>query len=108
MDTCIGDWHYKRGKKYKTPKVVVDMLVDIVSKNGNLMLNVPLPASGMPDPNELEVVAGITGVDGRKRGGNPRLEALEEVRRGRPGAVVRPECKGSPSTRGSRREFDAS
>jgi alpha-L-fucosidase len=59
-DTCIGDWHYKRGKTYKTPKVVVDMLVDIVSKNGNLMLNVPLPASGMPDPEELEVVAGIT------------------------------------------------
>jgi alpha-L-fucosidase len=59
-DTCIGDWHYKRGKKYKTPKTVVDMLVDIVSKNGNLMLNVPLPASGMPDMEELAVVDGIT------------------------------------------------
>jgi alpha-L-fucosidase len=59
-DTCIGNWHYKRGTTYKTPKMVVDLLVDIVSKNGNLMLNVPLPASGMPDPEELEVVAGIT------------------------------------------------
>jgi alpha-L-fucosidase len=59
-DTCIGNWHYKRGTRYKTPKMVVDMLVDIVSKNGNLMLNVPLPASGMPDPEELDVVAEIT------------------------------------------------
>jgi alpha-L-fucosidase len=59
-DTCIGNWHYKRGTTYKTPKMVVDMLVDIVSKNGNLMLNVPLPASGMPDLEELEVVEAIT------------------------------------------------
>lgn len=59
-DTCIGEWHYKRGMKYKTPKVVVDLLVDIVSKNGNLMLNVPLPASGMPDLEELAVVDEIT------------------------------------------------
>jgi len=59
-DTCIGEWHYKRGARYKTPKVVIDMLVDIVSKNGNLMLNVPLPASGMPDMEELAVVDEIT------------------------------------------------
>jgi alpha-L-fucosidase len=59
-DTCIGNWHYKRGMKYKTAKTVVDMLVDIVSKNGNLMLNVPLPASGMPDFEELELISEIT------------------------------------------------
>lgn len=59
-DTCIGDWHYKRGIRYKTPKTVIDLLVDIVSKNGNLMLNVPLPASGMPDPDELAVIDALT------------------------------------------------
>jgi alpha-L-fucosidase len=59
-DTCIGDWHYRRGAAYKTPKMVVDLLVDIVSKNGNLMLNIPLPASGMPDERELAVLEGIT------------------------------------------------
>jgi alpha-L-fucosidase len=31
--------------------------VDIVSKNGNLMLNVPLPGSGAPDDDELMFVA---------------------------------------------------
>jgi len=59
-DTCIGDWHYKRGMKYKSTKKVIDLLVDIVSKNGNLLLNFPLPASGELDPDEREVLAGIT------------------------------------------------
>jgi alpha-L-fucosidase len=59
-DTCIGDWHYKRGIQYKTPKTVIDLLVDIVSRNGNLLLNIPLPASGTPDDDELKVLANIT------------------------------------------------
>ena len=59
-DTCIGDWHYKKGQKYKTPKLVIDMLCDIVSRNGNLMLNFPLPNSGALDPEELKVLDGIT------------------------------------------------
>jgi alpha-L-fucosidase len=59
-DTCIGDWHYKRGQVYKTPKKVIDLLVDIVSKNGNLLLNFPLPNSGELDPEEMKVLEGIT------------------------------------------------
>ncbi len=59
-DTCIGDWHYKRGEIYKTPKKVIDLLVDIVSKNGNLLLNFPLPNSGELDPDEMKVLEGIT------------------------------------------------
>jgi alpha-L-fucosidase len=59
-DTCIGEWHYHRGVRYKSPKTVIDMLVDIVSRNGNLMLNFPLPASGMLDFEELNVLAEIT------------------------------------------------
>jgi alpha-L-fucosidase len=59
-DTCIGQWHYKRGQKYKTSKKVIDLLTDIVSKNGNLMLNFPLPNSGQLDYEEQEVLAGIT------------------------------------------------
>jgi alpha-L-fucosidase len=59
-DTCIGDWHYNRNVTYKTPKAIVDLLVDIVSKNGNLMLNFPLPNNGMLDDRELNILSGIT------------------------------------------------
>jgi alpha-L-fucosidase len=59
-DTCIGQWHYKRGQRYKTAKKVIDLLVDIVSKNGNLLLNFPLPNSGELDSNEMRVLEGIT------------------------------------------------
>jgi alpha-L-fucosidase len=59
-DTCIGDWHYKREAFYKQPKTVIDLLVDVVSRNGNLLLNIPLPASGMPDDAELKILASIT------------------------------------------------
>ena len=61
-DTCIGDWHYNKERvgNYKSAKTVIDLLVDIVSRNGNLMLNFPLPASGMLDNDELTVLEGIT------------------------------------------------
>jgi alpha-L-fucosidase len=63
-DTCIGNWHYDinlyNNHWYKTPDQVAHMLVDIVSKNGNLMLNIPLPGSGVPDPDELKFLADFT------------------------------------------------
>jgi alpha-L-fucosidase len=59
-DTCIGQWHYKRGQQYKTAKKVIDLLTDIVSKNGNLLLNFPLPNSGELDAEERNVLDGIT------------------------------------------------
>jgi alpha-L-fucosidase len=63
-DTCVGGWHYDKTifeqGKYKSPKMVIDMLVDIVSRNGNLMLNFPLPASGALDAAELKILDEIT------------------------------------------------
>jgi len=60
-DTCIGEWHYSRPlfarRGYKTAAMVAQMLADVVSKNGNLMLNIPLPGSGTPDDDELSFVA---------------------------------------------------
>ena len=56
-DTCIGS----SPRIHKSPEFVIDMLVDVVSRNGNLMLNFPLPNSGMLDDEELRILADITG-----------------------------------------------
>lgn len=62
-DTCIGNWHYDRSlyerNGYKSAKAVIHMLVDIVSKNGNLLLSVPVRADGTIDEREQAVVEGI-------------------------------------------------
>jgi alpha-L-fucosidase len=58
-DTCVGDWYYKRGIRYKTPTTVIRMLVDIVSKNGNLLLNFPLRADGTLDAEEESILASL-------------------------------------------------
>jgi len=62
-DTCLGDWHYNRAvynrNGYKSAKTVVQMLADIVSKNGNLLLNVPVRGDGSIDEKEEKVLEGI-------------------------------------------------
>jgi len=62
-DTCIGDWHYNREvydqKRYKTPQSIIHTLIDVVSKNGNLMLNIPLRGDGTMDELEAKIVEEI-------------------------------------------------
>jgi alpha-L-fucosidase len=62
-DTCIGDWHYNRAvyndDRYKTSKTVIHTLVDVASKNGNLMLNIPVRGDGTIDEKEKKIVEGI-------------------------------------------------
>ena len=62
-DTCIGSWHYDDGMlahhAYKSSRTVVHTLVDVVSKNGNLLLSVPLRGDGTPDDEEIAIVEGI-------------------------------------------------
>jgi alpha-L-fucosidase len=62
-DTCIGSWHYDqaiyKNHRYKSAASVVRMLADIVSKNGNLMLSVPLQRDGQPDADEIKIVSEI-------------------------------------------------
>ncbi|WP_432936927.1 alpha-L-fucosidase [Kribbella sp. CA-253562] len=48
-DTSVGDWFYDVRDVYKTSAHVIEMLVDIVAKNGNLLLNVPQRPDGTID-----------------------------------------------------------
>lgn len=63
VDTCIGDWHYRRSlyeeNKYKTPTFVIHTLLDAVSKNGNLCLNIPVRGDGSIDDKERAIVEAI-------------------------------------------------
>ncbi len=61
-DTSIGDWYYNKtwkakdtGTMYRSPKWVIHTLVDVVSKNGNMLLNVIQRPDGSLDP-EVEAL----------------------------------------------------
>lgn len=56
-DTSNGDWFYSDNYKYKTTTEVLTMLADIVSKNGNLLLNVVLYADGSLPPESEQLLA---------------------------------------------------
>jgi alpha-L-fucosidase len=58
-DTSIGDWYYRTGQKYKTANEVIQMLVDIVSKNGNLLINVVQTPEGDLEPDMLQILEEI-------------------------------------------------
>jgi alpha-L-fucosidase len=60
-DTSIGDWFYRTGQKYRTSDEVVQMLVDIVSKNGNLLINVVQTPEGDLEPDVQNILEGIAG-----------------------------------------------
>lgn len=59
-DTCIGQWHYRRSvfeeHRYTGAGTVITRLCDIVSKNGNLLLSVPLRGNGTIDADEREIL----------------------------------------------------
>ena len=58
--TCLGGWHYNTGiyeqGHYKSAANVVKLLMDVVSKNGNLLLSVPLRADGTFDEKEEAIL----------------------------------------------------
>lgn len=61
--TCIGEWHYKNSiyesNRYKTAQSVIQSLIDVVSKNGNMLLNIPVRGDGTIDDKEVAVLEGI-------------------------------------------------
>jgi len=66
-DTSIGDWFFRTGQKYKSSTDILRMLVDIVSKNGNLLLNIVQTPEGDLEPeviNTLNELAAWTAANG--------------------------------------------
>ncbi len=100
-DTSIGDWYYRTGQAYMTGTQIIQMLVDIVSKNGNLLLNVVQTPEGDLEPDVLAIldeIAEWTPANGEGiYGTRPWLvygegSSIEKQERGRFGGVrdVRP------------------
>jgi len=62
-DTCLGQWHYDRRiydrHGYKSAQTVIHTLIDVVSKNGNLLVSVPVRGNGSIDDQERAIVEGI-------------------------------------------------
>lgn len=48
-DTSVGDWFYNLKDKYKPWNVIMETIIDIASKNGNILLNVVQKPDGTLD-----------------------------------------------------------
>lgn len=48
-DDSVGSWGYNENTPYTSSDAVVDKIIDIVSKNGNMLLNIPIRADGTLD-----------------------------------------------------------
>jgi alpha-L-fucosidase len=60
-DTSInGPWFYERNGRYDSTDSVIDMFVDIISKNGNLLLNIPLKPDGTLDEPSARFLEELT------------------------------------------------
>ena len=55
-DTCIGNWFYDVRQPYKQAQHIVEMLVDIVSKNGSMLLNILQKPDGSLDDETLHLL----------------------------------------------------
>ena len=58
-DDSIGSWGYNPAVSYMEPGMVVDKLIDIVSKNGNMLLNIPIKADGTLDRQATDLLVDV-------------------------------------------------
>lgn len=58
-DTSIGPWFHQKSTPYKSVNDIVDVLVDIVSKNGCMLLNVGPAVDGTIPPDAQKLLRGI-------------------------------------------------
>jgi alpha-L-fucosidase len=54
-ETTIADWHYKSGQKYLDAKKLVGLLMQNVSRNGTMLLNLTQHGRGDLDPEVIRI-----------------------------------------------------
>ena len=60
-DTCIGNWFYDVHSPYKRPEQIIEMLVDIISKNGVMLLNILQRPDGTIDEDADYILDQLAG-----------------------------------------------
>jgi alpha-L-fucosidase len=58
-ETTVADWHYRTGQKYMDAKKVVDLLMQNVSRNGTMLLNITQHGRGDLDPEVTQLCKDI-------------------------------------------------
>jgi alpha-L-fucosidase len=58
-DTSVGPWGYDTARPYRPVPEIIHELADIVSKNGNMLLNVPPKADGTLDKETVSILEAI-------------------------------------------------
>ncbi len=54
-ETSIADWHYRTGQKYMEAKKVIELLMQNVSRNGTMLLNITQKGRGDLDPEVIRI-----------------------------------------------------
>lgn len=58
-ETSIADWHYKTGQEYMTAHKVVELLMQNVSRNGTMLLNLTQHGQGDLDPELVKIAKDV-------------------------------------------------
>jgi hypothetical protein len=58
-ETTIADWHYKAGQKYMDARKLVGLLMQNVSRNGTMLLNLTQHGRGDLDPEVIRICKDI-------------------------------------------------
>lgn len=54
-ETSISDWHYQTGQKYMSASKVIQLLMQNVSRNGTMLLNITQHGRGDLDPEVIRI-----------------------------------------------------
>ena len=54
-EVTSGDWHYQKGQQYMSAETIIGLLMQNVSRNGSLLLNISMHGRGDLDPQAISI-----------------------------------------------------